>query len=214
MSAGTRPAAVLLLTALAAAPVSAAEPPLPEAVPCLPCHGRENLANKPEVPSILGQDAKYLIHQIIAFQRDLCPTCQGFTRLDRRHPVMSERSHKVDKKDAETVAAYFRSQACVNAWELDGGATEPLAKPQIANTCFLCHGEAGRSRHAFIPTLAGQRRNYLRVQLRAFRDTKWSDRTRPVERYRVHNMMTRQGQRLNDAEIDGLAAYFSSQPCR
>lgn len=205
--------AVVFAATVLCGPAAPAEPPLAAAVPCLPCHGREHLHEKPQVPSILGQDVRYLIHQITAFQRDFCPSCSGFTRLERKHPVMSAEAPKVVHEDIEAVADYFSRQACVNARDLDGGPSDPLPQPPLANRCFLCHGEAGRSRHAFIPTLAGQRRTYLSAQLKSFRDTRWIDLTRPGQS-RVHSMMTRQGQRLNDAEIDGLAAYFSSQPCR
>lgn len=206
-------AAVVFAATALAATAAPAEQPLSAAVPCLSCHGRAHLHEKPQVPSILGQDAKYLIHQITAFQREFAPHGSGFTRLERKHPVMSAEAPKVEHEDIEAVADYFSRQACVNARDLDGGPSDPLPQPSLANRCFLCHGEAGRSRHVFIPTLAGQRRTYLSVQLKSFRDTRWIDLTRPGQS-RVHSMMTRQGMPLDDAQIDGLAAYFASQSCR
>ena len=205
--------AVVLLTAAILSGTAASEDPPPAAVPCLRCHGPAHLAEKPRVPSILGQDAKYLIHQIAAFQREFVPRGSGFTRLERKHPVMNAQAPKVDHKDVGIVAGYFSRHACVNARDLDGGPSDPLPPPLLAKRCFLCHGEAGRSHHAFIPTLAGQRRTYLSAQLKSFRDTRWIDLTRPGQS-RVHSMMTRQGMPLNDAQIDDLAAYFSSQNCR
>ncbi len=203
----------LLAAAFLNGPAASDEPPLSAAVPCLPCHGRAHLHEKPQVPSILGQDAKYLIHQITAFQREFAPRGGGFTRLERKHPVMSAEAPKVVHEDIEAVADYFFRQACVNARDLDGGPSDPLPPPPLAKRCFLCHGEAGRSHHAFIPTLAGQRRTYLSAQLKSFRDTRWIDLTRPGQS-RVHSMMTRQGNYLNDAQIEDMAAYFSSQNCR
>tara|TARA_R110001592_G_scaffold87751_1_gene259001 strand:- start:2003 stop:2644 length:642 start_codon:yes stop_codon:yes gene_type:complete len=206
-------AGVLLAAAFLNGTAASDEPPLSAAVPCLPCHGRAHLHEKPQVPSILGQDAKYLIHQITAFQREFAPRGGGFTRLERKHPVMSAEAPKVVHEDIEAVADYFSRQACVNARDLDGGPSDPLPPPPLAKRCFLCHGEAGRSRHAFIPTLAGQRRTYLSVQLKSFRDTRWIDLTRPGQS-RVHSMMTRQGSYLTDTQIGDLAAYFAGQSCR
>ena len=206
-------AAVVFATTALTSTVAPAEPPPAAVVPCLPCHGRDRLHEKPQVPSILGQDAKYLFHQITAFQRVFAPRGSGFTRLERNHPVMSAEAPKVAREDIGAVANYFSRQACVNARDLDGGPSDPLPPPLLAKRCFLCHGEAGRSHHAFIPTLAGQRRTYLSAQLKSFRDTRWIDLTRPGQS-RVHSMMTRQGMPLNDAQIDDLAAYFSSQNCR
>lgn len=205
-------AAVFAAAALHAT-VAPAEPPLSAAVPCLPCHGPAQLHDRPQVPSILGQDAKYLIHQIVAFQREFAPRGSGFSRLERKHPVMSAEAPKIEHEDIEAVANYFSRQACVSARDLDGGPSDPLPQPPLANRCFLCHGEAGRSRHAFIPTLAGQRRSYLSAQLKSFRDTRWIDLTRPGQS-RVHSMMTHQGMPLNDAQIEDMAAYFASQSCR
>jgi cytochrome c553 len=193
--------------------IAAAEQPIAEAVPCLPCHGRKNLRDKPKVPSILGQDAHYLAHQIAAFQRDFAPRSGGFLRLERKHPVMSEQAPKIDQADIGKVAEWFSRQACVNARDLDGGPSESLQQPKLATRCFLCHGQQGRSHHAYIPSLAGQRQSYLTRQLLSFRDTRWSDLTRPGQS-RTHNMMTRQGQSLNDEQIGELAAYFASLPCR
>ncbi|MEP0338832.1 MAG: c-type cytochrome [Alphaproteobacteria bacterium] len=204
---------MVLLTAAILSGTAASEDPPPAAVPCLRCHGPAHLAEKPRVPSILGQDAKYLIHQIAAFQREYVPRGSGFTRLERKHPVMNAQAPKVDHKDVGIVAGYFSRQACVNARDLDGGPSVPPPKPLLATRCFLCHGAAGHSRHTFIPTLAGQRQGYLRTQLLSFRDTHWIDLTRPGQS-RVHSMMTRQGAYLTDAQIDDLAAYFAAQPCR
>ena len=207
--------ALLLGVALSSggAPAVRAETPLAEAVPCLPCHSRAGMRERPQVPSILGQDARYLIHQITAFQRQFAPRASGFLRLERKHPVMSTQAPKVAHADIGLVADHFASQACVNAWELDGGRTRPLPQPLLANRCFLCHGQAGRSRHAFVPSLAGQRRDYLRKQILSFRDTRRTDLSQKGAA-RVHNMMTRQGAQLTDEQVATLADYFASQPCR
>ena len=200
---------------VAGAPVGGAKAaePLAQAVPCLPCHSVAGMLKKPKVPSILGQDTKYLIHQITAFQRQFAPNSSSFLRLERKHPVMSQEAPKVEHEDIALVAEYFASQACVNAWQLDGNRTAPLPKPLLANRCFLCHGQGGRTTHAFVPSLAGQRHEYLQVQLVAFRDSMSEGPSRPG-RYRAHRMMTRQGEKLTDAQIDELSAYFSSQRCR
>lgn len=205
--------AVVLAGAVLSDRAAVAEQLLAAAAPCLSCHGPEGLARKPRVPSILGQDAKYLIHQITAFQREFAPRGSGFTRLERKHPVMNAQAPKIKRADVVAVAHYFADQPCINAHDLDGSPADPPPPPPQVQRCFVCHGEAGRSHHAFVPTLAGQRRDYLRVQLRSFRDTHWVDMTRPG-RSRTHNMMTRQGAYLSDAQIDDLAAYFAGQSCR
>ncbi len=208
-------AAALALAGFAAIgpAVHAAGEPLAQAVPCLPCHSRTNLAARPKVPNILGQDAKYLIHQISAFQRQFVAGKTRFLRLERRHPVMNREAPKLERDDIQVVAEYFAAQACVSARDIDGGPSESLPQPKLATRCFLCHGEGGRTHHAFVPSLAGQRMSYLRKQMQEFRDTKWEDFIDQGQA-RVHRMMTRQGLPLDDAQIDELAHYFASLPCR
>lgn len=205
--------AAVLVVAILSESAAVAEQVLAAAAPCLSCHGREGLVRKPGVPSIMGQDAKYLIHEIIAFQREFTPQGSGFTRLERKHPVMNAQAPKVKREDVAAVAYYFAGQPCINARDLDGGPAQSPPPPPEVRRCFVCHGEAGRSHHAFVPTLAGQRQGYLRAQLRSFRDTRWIDMTRPGKS-RTHSMMTRQGAHLSDAQIDDLAAYFAGQSCR
>ena len=66
-------------------------------------------------------------------------------------------------------------------------------------TCAGCHGAAGISANPMWPNLAGQKDAYLVKQMKAFRDGKRSD-----------PMMSPMAKPLSDADIDNLAAYFSS----
>lgn len=73
------------------------------------------------------------------------------------------------------------------------------AVPEKATLCAGCHGSDGISVSPEIPNLAGQKETYLENTLRAFRA---GERTNPI-------MMSIAGD-LSDAEIDALAAHFSS----
>ena len=66
-------------------------------------------------------------------------------------------------------------------------------------TCAGCHGAAGVSANPLWPNLAGQKDAYLVKQMKAFRDGTRSD-----------PMMSPMAKPLSDADIDNLAAYFSS----
>ena len=66
-------------------------------------------------------------------------------------------------------------------------------------TCAGCHGAAGISANPLWPNLAGQKDAYLVKQMKAFRDGKRSD-----------PMMSPMAKPLSDADIDNLAAYYSS----
>ena len=65
--------------------------------------------------------------------------------------------------------------------------------------CTACHGYGGISANDEWPNLAGQKPAYLVKQLRAYRDGTRED---PV--------MSPMAEGLTDADIDNIAAWFSS----
>lgn len=90
--------------------------------------------------------------------------------------------------------------------------TGPEATPpneNIAGTvhvCSSCHGPGGKSlQSSTFPRLAGQQQEYLVNQLKAFRDHSRADP-------HAHTYMWGMAARLSDPTIDGLAAYYASQP--
>ena len=83
----------------------------------------------------------------------------------------------------------------VPASGLRAGEARGQAKAQ---TCFACHGPDGRSGTPEVPSLAGQRSEFVAAQLHLFRDGGRSDA-----------QMAPMTVNLSDADIDDLAAYFS-----
>ena len=78
-------------------------------------------------------------------------------------------------------------------------AGDAAAGKARAAACASCHGAEGISANPLWPNLAGQKDAYLVKQLKAFRDGVRSD-----------PMMSPMAKPLSDADIDNLAAYFSS----
>jgi cytochrome c553 len=70
-------------------------------------------------------------------------------------------------------------------------------------TCTSCHGANGVSANPIWPNLAGQKEAYLVKQIKAFRDGTRSD-----------PMMSPMAKPLSDADIDNLAAFYSSAECK
>jgi len=77
-----------------------------------------------------------------------------------------------------------------------GDAAAGKAKSAV---CAGCHGANGVSANPLWPNLAGQKDAYLVKQIKAFRDGTRSD-----------PMMSPMAKPLSDADIDNLAAYYSS----
>lgn len=77
-----------------------------------------------------------------------------------------------------------------------GDAAAGQAKSAV---CAACHGAAGISANPIWPNLAGQKDAYLVKQMKAFKDGTRKD-----------PMMSPMAAPLTDADMDNLAAYFSS----
>jgi len=83
-------------------------------------------------------------------------------------------------------------------------AGDIAAGKQKAATCAGCHGANGISTNPQWPNLAGQNAPYIVLQLKAFKSGT-----------RKSAIMQPMAQSLSEADMDNVAAYFSSlQPSR
>jgi cytochrome c553 len=78
-------------------------------------------------------------------------------------------------------------------------AGDAAAGKAKAAVCAGCHGANGISVAPIYPNLAGQKEAYIVSQLKAFKDGT-----------RVNPIMAPMAKPLSDADIENLAAYFSS----
>ncbi len=98
------------------------------------------------------------------------------------------------------LALLLSASACTEVGKNAGDQT-------VAGTvqvCSSCHGLDGRSISPTFPRLAGQQKEYLVAQLKAFRDHTRADP-------HAHTYMWGMAARLTDPTIDGLAAYYAAQ---
>jgi cytochrome c553 len=83
--------------------------------------------------------------------------------------------------------------------QLGAAADEQAGRKLSDATCVACHGQNGIGIIELYPNLAGQKREYLVAQMRAFRD---GSRKNPI--------MAPMAVHLSDGEIEDLAAYFAA----
>jgi cytochrome c553 len=81
-----------------------------------------------------------------------------------------------------------------------GAAAGAPPAPARAEACAECHGAAGDPKDPAVPSLAGQQRAYLSLQLVQYREQRREDA-----------QMSPFAQGLSDAEIEELAAFFAAQ---
>lgn len=98
--------------------------------------------------------------------------------------------HKIAPLTAAVTALLL--SAPVLAGDIEKGKTK-------SQTCIGCHGVNGISAMPSYPNLAGQKEQYLKEQLEAYRDGT-----------RKHMLMTGVSAMLSDEDIANLAAYYAS----
>jgi cytochrome c553 len=93
-------------------------------------------------------------------------------------------------------AAWLLLAACLSQAAV---GADVAAGRQKANACAVCHGPLGIATVPDAPNLAGQPAPYVVAQLQAYRAGT-----------RKHEVMTLMAKPLTDADIENLAAWFSS----
>ena len=83
---------------------------------------------------------------------------------------------------------------------LVAAAQDPAAGRNLAASCAICHGSAGRSVAPEVASLAGAPREQLVERMKAFRDG-----TRPA------TVMHQLAKGYTDAQIERMADYFAAQ---
>jgi cytochrome c553 len=85
-------------------------------------------------------------------------------------------------------------------WATQVSANELSAVEQKASTCFVCHGDKGKSGNPQWPSLAAQQSVYIVNQLNAFKSGD-----------RIHPVMQAQASKLTSEDINNYGAYFAVQ---
>jgi cytochrome c553 len=137
------------------------------ALTCTACHGPEGNSASPLWPNIAGQNAPYLLAQMMAFKDG--------SRVD---PLMSSQAMILTDEDIANLAVYFESlpaaaQSIADESLLDRGEALYRGgnKGNEASACLACHGPTGRGNPAAnYPALQGQHAAYTAKQLHAYAD--------------------------------------------
>jgi cytochrome c553 len=154
---------------------------------CLGCHGIENYKNvypTYNVPKLVGQHPEYIVAAL-----------KGYRGKQRSHATMYAQASSLSDQDMEDVAAYLSNTALAA-----GAPATGTAPGKVTELCSACHGPNGVGITADYPTLAGQHADYL---TRALLEYRKGDRKNAV----MASFVTQ----LSDADIKGIAEYYSAQ---
>ena len=159
------------------------------AAECAQCHGTDGNGTAPGIPSLAGQQARYLI---IALQE--------YARGERKTSPTHAAMRSLGPTDMEAVALYFASQTPTQREAPK--IADASAGARLSGVCSGCHGANGIARDSNTPNLAGQDFAYLFEAIKAYRTT------RKRERMRVYIAG------LNEDDLRNIAAFYALQPAQ
>ena len=164
---------------------------------CAACHGADGNSVNAEWPSLAGQHASYIAHQLHAFKDG-----------ERSNVTMNPFAASLSDQDILDLAAYFSSQKLTPKGADPALVTlgQQIYRGGIADrgvaACIACHGPAGHGNPlAAFPRISGQHAAYVAQTLGAYASgQRRSDAN--------HNQMMRNvAALLRDDEIKALASY-------
>lgn len=164
---------------------------------CGSCHGADGNSVITLNPKLAGQNAKYLVKQMMDFKSG--------ARLGQTMVAMIA---NVSEQDMQDIAAYYASQtlSVEGADEASIELAQPLYRAGIKDlsvaACTACHSPTGSGNsQAGFPAIGGQHADYTLLQLKDFRSgTRAND---------TSGMMQTIVERLTDKELEAMASYLS-----
>jgi cytochrome c553 len=152
---------------------------------CAGCHGEIGVTKMPGIPSLVGQEPRYLVAAMTAYKDG-----------SRKNDTMKAMIAPVTNANLDNIALFYALENAVRAQTPVAGNAS--AGQALATPCAACHGVAGVSGNPSSPSLAGQDAQYLAAALHGYQDGTRSNTT----------MKALVGA-LDDTAIKNLAAYYA-----
>ena len=180
----------------APAPAAASGPAKPDAVAagkavavaaCAGCHGNVGISQIPGIPSLVGQDPKYLVDAMKAYKSG-----------QRKNDTMKAMLAPVGDVAISNIALFYALQTPTRAKTPAAG--DESAGKDAAASCGGCHGELGVSGSPATPSLAGQDAQYVVAALQAYKAGTRADET-----------MKGMAAALDANAMKNLSAYYAAQ---
>jgi cytochrome c553 len=157
---------------------------------CTPCHGGDGNSPTSTIPSLAGQPRQFITMALYMFREGR-----------RDNPLMAPVSVNLSNADLNDLAAYFSAQKLAAPTRQPDAATVAKGRAiTTANNCVACHTPTLVGQQ-HIPRLAGQHRDYLLVQLQAFK---------AGTRVEFDGTMTSAAQGLASEDLATLADYLAT----
>ncbi len=160
---------------------------------CAGCHSVDGNALNPEIPSLAGQPAEYLIKAM-----------KDYREGRRNNPMMAEALRRMRDQTIVDLAAYYAGQKLESPLQRASKSAkvfDPVADGRrIAGSCDGCHGKNGSSGKPGVPSLSGLHAKYLVAATQVYRSGA-----------RKHDVMKKMVGRLSDTDIEKIGLYYATQ---
>jgi cytochrome c553 len=138
------------------------------AAPCLACHGESGQSETPQIPSLGGQPAPFLLIQLYLFREN--QRASPFKKDDHMIQIMSEMTKGFTDDDLRNFSDFIAKLPAPKP-PADAGDTARMQRGSALitqNRCNSCHNLdlAGREN---IPHIANQREDYLARTLHEYK---------------------------------------------
>ncbi len=155
---------------------------------CRYCHGDDGNTKHPAIPSLAGQNPRFLVEQLLVF------------RDGERYPItMHNLGKKMSPAVMAAVARYFSALPRRAPTSVDTRLAAQ-GKPLYQSYCAECHGADGRGANPTYAAIQGQMPAYLVLSLTRYRD---GSKDRPNHEMRVA------ARGLSTEEIESIAHYLA-----
>jgi len=169
--------------------------------PCMTCHGPDGAGMAPAgYPRIAGLNADYMTKQL-----------KGFQSGKRNNPVMMPMAKNLTDEEIAAVSAHYAAMpipVTAAAGEAAETATNLVQWGDWTGrglpACAQCHAPGGNGVGSYFPGISAQHASYIKSQLAG-----WKAGTRANDPL---GLMKAVADKLTDAEIDALSAYYAAQP--
>jgi cytochrome c553 len=152
---------------------------------CAACHGETGITKMPGIPSLVGQEPRYLVAAMTAYKTG-----------ERKSDIMKGMLAPMTDANLDNIALFYALQRPARAQTPAPG--DPPSGQALAAPCAACHGAEGVSGNPSSPSLAGQDTQYLAASLREYKD---GARGNPT--------MKALAAGLDDAGVKNLAAFYA-----
>ncbi|MBF0454111.1 MAG: c-type cytochrome [Magnetococcales bacterium] len=171
---------------------------------CMACHGKGGAKAILSYPNLAGQEELYMVNQmkdIASGKRLASPDATGHPRTEGMKGVMHLVSTDQMKKIADWLASETPAPLHKDTAKLDPSRVASGEKLYDKLKCQNCHGKEGKKPLKGMPYIAGQKQEYLALQM--------IDLQSGVRKNGKSGMMKSFIKRASDEDIQLIADYLS-----